>query len=232
MAHLTETADRFGAFGKIPAIGDFFRLAPPVGFVDAWDPWVQTLILQTQATLGDRWDAHYMSAPIWRFCLSAGLAGPQKVLGVLMPSVDRVGRRFPLTLMSALNTPGPAQLDHFSEARVFDQLEDLALAALEDDMTRDALDAGLGAILPPHRRATVPVRAFNNTLVLTQTGGGGILPDLAAALLGRRVTRPSLWTAVIGDEPRMMICEGLPEGPEMQALFDLNAPIWREADPI
>ena len=89
----------FGAFGKMPAVGDFFRLGPPAGFVEPWDGWVQQAMLTGQAAHGPGWDGLYMQAPIWRFTLAPGLAGPQAVLGVVMPSVDRVGRRFPLTLV-------------------------------------------------------------------------------------------------------------------------------------
>jgi type VI secretion system protein ImpM len=222
----------FGAFGKIPAAGDFFRLNAPTGFVQVWDDWIQRSMLGAQAALGAGWDAAYMSAPIWRFSLSAGLAGPQKVLGVMMPSVDRVGRRFPLTLMAALPTPGPAQLDHFSEDALFVRLEDVALDALEDTMTRDALAAQLAAIQPPEFRSSVPIRATGSTLVLTQPDSRGLLPELAAGLLSSKTRAPSIWSAVINDVPRMMVCDGLPEGAPTLGLFDLNAPIWSEAKPI
>ncbi|MFT4962477.1 MAG: type VI secretion system protein ImpM [Paracoccaceae bacterium] len=222
----------FGAFGKIPAVGDFFRLNAPPGFVVVWDDWIQRAMLGAQSTLGAGWNAAYMSAPIWRFSLSAGLAGPQKVMGVLMPSVDRVGRRFPLTLMATLPTPGPAQLDHFSEETLFVRLENLALDALDDTMTRDGLAEQLAGIQPPQFRSSTPLRAAGSTLVLTQPDSRGLLPELAAGLLASRVRTPSIWSAVINDVPRMMVCDGLPEGPVTLGLFDLNAPIWSEAKPI
>lgn len=222
----------FGAFGKIPAIGDFFRLNAPSGFVKIWDDWIQRCMLDAQTALGAGWDTAYMSAPIWRFSLSAGLAGPQKVMGVLMPSVDRVGRRFPLTLMAALPTPGPAQLDHFSEDALFARLEDLALDALDDAMTRDGLAVQLAAIQPPQFRNSAPLRMAGSTLVLTQPDSRGLLPELAAGLLASRVRVPSIWSAIINDVPRLMVCDGLPEGAVMHGLFDLNAPIWSEARPI
>ena len=225
-------ASRFGAFGKMPSVGDFFRFGVPPGFVTAWDSWVQHGMLEVQSALGDDWDRHYMSAPIWRFCLSPGLAGPQKVIGVLMPSVDRVGRRFPLTLMAALQTPGPAQLDHFSEEALFVRLEDLALDALDDSMTREKLENDLAAIVPPDMRPNTPLRSAGNSLILTQAGPVGLLPDLASGLLSGRFERPSLWSAVINDVPRMMICEGLPQGSDMQGLFNLTACIWSEAKPV
>ncbi len=222
----------FGAFGKMPSVGDFFRIAVPPGFVGAWDNWIQQGMLEVQQALGAGWDAHYMSAPIWRFCLSPGLAGPQKVIGVLMPSIDRVGRRFPLTLMAPLQTPGPSQLDHFSEDALFVRLEDLALSALEDTMTREKLEADLAAISPPDMRPNTPLRSAGGSLVLTQAGPEGLLPDLAAGLLAGRFKKPSLWSAVINEVPRLIICEGLPRGPDIHGLFNLSAAIWSEARPV
>lgn len=224
-------AGRFGAFGKIPSVGDFFRLDPPPGFVTAWDAWLQGALLSAQQALGADWDAHYMSAPIWRFALSPGQAGPQKVMGVLMPSVDRVGRRFPLTLMAALPTPGPAQLDHFCEGALYERLEDIALAALDDGMTRDRLDAALAEVQPPAFRSGATLRCAGASLILTQAAPEELLADLAAGLLARRYDRPSLWSAVVGGVPRLMICDGLPEAANVAGLFHLGAPVWTEARP-
>lgn len=222
----------FGAFGKMPAVGDFFRLNVPAPFVSAWDAWIQTTMLAAQARLGGDWDTHYMSAPIWRFSLAAGLAGPQKMLGVLMPSVDRVGRRFPLTLAAPMETPGPAPLDHFSETALFETLEDLALDALEDTMTREALIERLAGIAPPDQRAAPPLRRAGRCLVLTQATPADMLPDLTAGLLAGQYAAPSVWSAVINEVPRLMICDGLPDDTISEGLFHLNAPVWREAQPV
>lgn len=225
-------AGGFGAFGKMPAVGDFFRLNPPPGFVAAWDTWLQRALLTAQSALGDGFDHHYMSAPIWRFALSPGQAGPQKTMGVLMPSVDRVGRRFPLTLMAAVQTPGPAQLDHFCETALYERLEDLALATLDDGMTRERLEELLNAVRPPEFRGAAPVRRLGHSLVLTQSAPESVLPDLAAGLLDSRFASPSIWTAIVREVPRLLICDGLPEGQDMLGLFHLGAPIWNEARPI
>lgn len=222
----------FGAFGKMPSVGDFFRVNLPGGFVTAWDTWIQTAMLTAQRALGADWDAHYMTAPIWRFSLSAGLGGSSKMLGVLMPSVDRVGRRFPLTLATVVTTPGPAQLDHFSEEPLFMRLEDLALDALEDGMTREVLETRLAEIPAPEFRRAAPLRAAGRSLVLTPAAPASPLPELAAALLAKRYEAPSIWSAVVNGIPRVMVCEGLPDETTVEGLFHLNAPVWSEARPI
>lgn len=222
----------FGAFGKMPTIGDFFNVNPPAGFIPIWDNWLQNGILSTSQALADRWDENYMNAPIWRFALSSGLAGQQKVLGVLMPSVDRVGRRFPLTLMAPLETEGTAVLDHFMADSLFADLETLALDALSDTMTRDILVARLGNIHPPQFRSYAPVRSKNGSLAITQANADGILPELASGLLSTRYQQASIWSADVDGGPRLMTFEGLPDEHGIRALFDLNAPFWTEARPL
>jgi type VI secretion system protein ImpM len=216
----------FGAFGKIPSIGDFFRIDAPQGFVSVWDDWVQRTMLVAQSALGGDWDDHYMSAPIWRFSLSAGLAGPRKIIGVAMPSVDRVGRRFPLTLMAPLLTSGPVLRDHFGNIPLFESLEGLALDTLDDGMSRDILAVRLRDVPEPDCRDAAPVRVVGGALAVAGTGGP--LPDLAAGLLADRYTHPSVWTAMTQESDRLLICEGLPAGPQMQALYNMAAPIWTE----
>ncbi|MFK7752224.1 MAG: type VI secretion system-associated protein TagF [Sedimentitalea sp.] len=219
----------FGAFGKMPSVGDFFRIQPPSGFVQVWDDWLQSALMTGQSVLGAAWDSHYMSAPIWRFTLSAGLAGPHKVIGVLMPSVDRVGRRFPLTLMSSLSTPGPAARDHLQETELFLQLENAALDALEDTMTRDMLQSNLAALTINTDPPGPPLQQAGRSLVLT---GAQNTIELASGLLTARIAAPSLWSCIVHDIPRMLICDGLPAGPDVQGLFDLKAPVWSEARPV
>lgn len=132
-----------GAYGKMPSMGDFLRLNTPPGFVSVWDTWLQQGLKAARATLGEGWQASYMSAPIWRFWLGAGLAGPAPVVGVIMPSVDRVGRQFPLTLM-AIATP-----EDRGDERLLESLEEVALSALDDAMTRDALRTALADLITP-----------------------------------------------------------------------------------
>lgn len=129
---------QFGAYGKIPGLGDFLRIGVGSDFVMAWDRWLQQMLQEARMGLGHAWEGCYMSAPIWRFTLTPGLAGRYPVFGVMMPSVDRVGRQFPLTLM--------ARGDGAAEA-TYQDLEEIALSALEDDMTPAALQVALNNLV-------------------------------------------------------------------------------------
>lgn len=201
----------FGAFGKIPALGDFIRFNAPPSFVGPWDIWMQGALAASRTGLGDDWHGCYMSAPIWRFTLAAGVAGRDAALGVTMPSVDRVGRQFPLTLMTV--TPAPPDLAerHFGAETTFATLEDIALAALEDEMTRDRLQALLA-------RVNFAPRAYT-----------GRAPKSAAQQL-HRLSRPTIWTAHTERGPCVMFSDGLPRAVQMIRLFDPD-PDARTTDP-
>jgi type VI secretion system protein ImpM len=87
-----------GFCGKLPARGDFVSIGLPRAFVEPWHDWMQRMLAASRAALGDNWLAAWNVAPIWRFALPPGDCGPDAVLGLWMPSIDRVGRQFPLTL--------------------------------------------------------------------------------------------------------------------------------------
>jgi type VI secretion system ImpM family protein len=92
-----------GWFGKMPALGDFASRRLPAEWIDAWDGWLQRELVRSRVALGDDdWLALYLVAPVRRFWLAPGLLARTAWLGVLMPSVDSVGRHFPFTLAAAL----------------------------------------------------------------------------------------------------------------------------------
>ncbi len=216
----------FGAFGKMPGLGDFFRTDLPRAFVEPWDEWLQKTIVTLRSNLGDGWQTAYMSAPIWRFTLSPGLVGQNAMLGVLMASVDRVGRQFPLTLCTPVPNSRMALLDHYAATETFQSLETIAFGALEDDMTRERLSEQLNAL--PAISAALPghINLTAGTAIATHANQGPSA-DLAAAMLHRKFRAPSVWSADLEDGLRVMTCEGLPNTGQAAGLLDLNAPIWQ-----
>ena len=212
----------FGAFGKMPALGDFFRLGVASDFVPAWDGWLQTTLLAAGKALGDRFEACYMSAPIWRFALPPGVAGSQGVLGVMMPSVDRVGRRFPLTLLTQTGFEEQAALRNLIwQDKVLAALEDLALQAL-DDLPRDDLAARLADLAL--RPMGVPSRILTSgsSLVLSSEQPDLFCADLALDLAGGQLHRACAWSATIEGAAQLILTAGLPGGEVATSLFDLD----------
>ncbi len=91
-----------GFYGKLPTHGDFLRRRVSDAFVSSWDAWLQAGMTASRGALGDRWLDVYLTSPAWRFVCAAGACGPAPVAGVLVPSIDRVGRYFPLTVVARL----------------------------------------------------------------------------------------------------------------------------------
>lgn len=137
-----------GLYGKVPAHGDFVRRGLPTSFVGPWDAWLAAGIAAARERLGSHWEAAWDSAPAWRFALPAGVCGPDAVAGVMLPSQDQVGRRFPITL-AALLPPGAAT----PAADWFDALEAAALAGRAGQADADALSA---AVPPPGMPVVMP----------------------------------------------------------------------------
>lgn len=209
-----ETA--FGAYGKIPALGDFFRFGLAPDFVAAWDRWLQTGIQAARMALGDRWQGAYMSAPIWRFTLAPGVAGRAGAEGVLMASVDRVGRQFPLTLARALPADSDPVASHLAAGERFAALETVALSALDDGGTQARLQQDLaeigGASLP-----AAAVRAAPGFLGLCAPDPGAAL---AAALARSAFPRAAVFTALLTEGEALILTDGLPPQDRFRHLID------------
>jgi type VI secretion system protein ImpM len=125
-----------GLFGKLPVRGDFVQLGLPGSFVRPWDAWLQHAMAGSQARMGDAWLPAFLESPVWYFVLPGGMCGTGAVLGLLMPSVDRVGRYYPLTLAAVFppgaGVPGPDIAGPWLEAS-----EAAGRAALDEDVTPD-----------------------------------------------------------------------------------------------
>ena len=211
----------------MPALGDFFRFDIDPGFVSAWDRWLQIGLPQVRADLGRRWTECYTTAPIWRFTLTAGLAGSGGAQGVVMPSVDRVGRQFPLTLATDLPAGHSALLAHLSATSAFEALEIVALEALDDAMTRDCLAERVRAIRSAPIPRMPPCVLTPGFMALRLSDGTDPGHATAALAAPGGFRSPSVWSTVLDGDVRMMLAEGLPDLRRMRALFDLDADIWR-----
>ncbi len=91
-----------GWYGKLPANGDFVTRRLPPSFIEPWDAWLNAMISGSRERLGAGWREAFLSAPAWRFVLAPGVIGLHGWAGVIVPSVDSVGRYFPLTVATAL----------------------------------------------------------------------------------------------------------------------------------
>ncbi len=203
-----------GFFGKVTSHGDFVarRLAP--SFVQPWDAWLQGGLQASRQALGERWLATWLSSPIWRFALAPGVCGDDGVAGLVMPSVDRVGRHFPLTLAATVAGLRPFDCLGGYDAW-FGGLEELALSSLRDDFSLDVFDAALGALAgqPPGRGAPTAV----GTVI-----AAGLPEQLAKAVANAALAGHSLWWTDGSPQvaPCLLVCRGLPAPAACAALLD------------
>jgi type VI secretion system protein ImpM len=125
-----------GLYGKLPSHGDFLRRRVDNEFIGVWDAWLQECIATSRAELGDEWLNIYLTSPAWRFVCDSGVCGNRVYAGVMVPSVDRVGRYFPLTLMWAV----PADVTPFAVARVANEWFDAAERLIVEALATERLD--------------------------------------------------------------------------------------------
>jgi type VI secretion system protein ImpM len=135
-----------GFFGKLPSHGDFIERRVGTAFRDLWDDWMQHCMVESQQELAGRWLDCYLTSPMWRFYLCDGVAGASSYAGVLLPSVDRVGRYFPLTVVVELPIGIPAAVFAQVASGWFDEIEQLCADALQNpDFDLAVFDAALAA---------------------------------------------------------------------------------------
>lgn len=156
-----------GFFGKLPSRGDFLRVGLPRSFTDPWDAFLGEAIAGSRRLQGETWLEVWLEAPVWHFALPPQMCGPDAALGVWMPSVDRAGRHFPLTL--AWLSP-----DWTRAAEWLGRAEAAGLAALRDDLPPEGLSAQLAQ---PAAAAELPdLAALQSGFGLWWTQGSPYVP--------------------------------------------------------
>jgi type VI secretion system protein ImpM len=214
-----STVMRCGLFGKLGAKRDFIALATPRNFLEAWEPWVQSSLSASRNQLGDRWQQAFLTAPLWRFWLGAGICGTT-VAGVMMSSLDGMGRYYPLTL-HAVAEPGAAISPPDADALEtwFGTVEKFVLSTLAKDAAFDDISSRLDALAVPPTRpnaaAEPGIVSLGDKMAAMVMAG----TDFALALSALRAASPesyaaaSFWWTVGGGDfpPLAMSCRGLPD---------------------
>lgn len=219
---------QIGFYGKLPSHGDFLRRRVSDAFVDAWDGWLRECLAASQKALGERWLDVYLTSPAWRFACAAGACGPLPVIGVVAPSVDQVGRYFPLTLVAELTADASLISAASGSDRFFESAERLVIETLATervdfdrfDRAVMSLQQELGAlalpsplVLDPEASAilTDSPRAWHVPLGASSDITGAFEQLLSMQLEAKYRPLVLCWTdgsAVV--EPSCLIVKGLP----------------------
>jgi len=88
-------------FGKLSTHGDFFRYNATGTAVQAFDKWIQEGIYLAQRQFEQEWEAIYSGSSAYHFLFYPREAD-QFLVGILCPSRDRSGRKFPFVISAKI----------------------------------------------------------------------------------------------------------------------------------
>jgi len=210
-----------GWYGKLPANGDFVTRRLPPSFIEAWDSWLNAMLIGSRKHLGAAWRDAFLSAPAWRFVLAPGVIGEQGWAGVMVPSVDSVGRYFPLTAASALPSRSIDPVTTVVRAHNwFSEVEPVVYAALQPEAEMETFDAQLRnrrfpadlLAVPESTEDTVPPRGRGQRALWIPLGSE-FQGEAGLRGLAKPLAEPySAWLAeeseIFGRS--LMLCEKLP----------------------
>jgi type VI secretion system protein ImpM len=227
-----------GWHGKLPSLGDFASRRLDTSFIEPWDGWLAAGLLALREARPEGWLEDYLGSPSWRFLLMPGVlpgvAGKQGWAGVLMPSVDRVGRYFPLTLVLPLGD-GPASAQQMAGVwHWLARLDELARDALFEDWTAERLEHELARMaLPEVSPLSSPDAALPSLEgeLIELRGPGGMDAAWHIGVEAQRAwaerARGRAWWHARPDElpQRLLLSRGLPAAAAMSRLFGSAATI-------
>jgi type VI secretion system protein ImpM len=232
---MNTTQELCGLFGKIPHQSDFVTHHLPVSFTEHWHHWLQSSISISREQLEEEWLERYMISPVWYFSMMPGIAHEKSVAGVVIPSVDEIGRHFPLTI--AHTGEHDCWAAYLYGEEWYNAIEQIALLALADDVTYTRLIGELEALETPEFSALPnyttqsAMHAFKSGQVISQSPQQ-TKQDLALSLLPQaykqRYGQHSLWWTKGSStvNPCLAISSNLPDPGQFAAMLDGNWQRW------
>ena len=217
-----------GWFGKVVMLGDFANRRLSQDFIRACDRWLSQGVAASRAQLGTRWLDTYLSAPLWRFAWTPGVLGTQWWFGTLMPSVDAVGRYFPLIVASARDG-APASASTFEAlARWYQHVGEAALATLVPGASLEALEAQLASAPTWNDETSAPPPALEllSNRERFNLAEAASLQQWAEALVWRlamaRYAGHSFWwpTQGPGEPLSLSVAPGLPDPDQFSLMLE------------
>jgi type VI secretion system protein ImpM len=219
-----------GFYGKLPAKGDFLTRNLPRDFIDCWDEWLQAGMNASRQALGEAWLQTYLTSPLWRYVLPPGICGASAWAGVVMPSMDKVGRYFPMTVAVQLPEPVSPLMIAANGQSWFEAMETCLLDALDDEsLDLDTFDEQLQAVVVdqvPH--GSVEISGFVDQgihLALNDAlDVSGTLLNVTLGSMDGVFDHCSVWWGQGSERvsPSLAVCRGLPESTRFAALLDGN----------
>jgi len=228
-----------GLFGKLPAHGDFIMRNLPSAFIHAWDEWMQHYIAGTKEQMGEEWLDIYLTSPIWRFVFSSGVIDENVWAGIMLPSVDRVGRYYPFSIAAQLpNVINPFEFIAM-QTLWFESIENLALLGLNGDIQIDGLVKELDNIelnytsLYNNQKATFEQPALQVNMDFEEQLPVSVYCYMLDPMCQKMFSSYGVWTTSGSERinPCMFISQGLPALKNAPAMMNGNWQEWGWTQP-
>jgi len=236
---MNKNSDTCGLFGKTPQQADFVSHYLPDEFTEYWHNWLQSSISVSREQLGESWLDYYLTSPVWRYAIMPNAITSQAITGVFVPSVDEVGRYFPLTIAHI----GPQQpwSAYLHGNDWYNTLQDAALCALDENTSYSQLIGHFEALrapefpqMPDYKTQSATHTFAHNQVVIKPTDKTST--ELALSLLTNAYTRLlgnySLWWTEGSEyvEPCLVLSANLPDPGQFSAMLDGNWQQWGWAE--
>ena len=148
------SSPRLAVFGKTPRMGDFLRVGNGGAAGEALEQWVEQGLAYAEAKRGAAWPSIYGAGATYAFIFRPPRSSPARepLVGVIKPSVDAVGRRFPLVVYAQALSRAAVPWPHILPMAFGDFLDAAATLLFEADSVTGIADmqAALRRIAPPH----------------------------------------------------------------------------------
>lgn len=213
----TRTMAGIGLFGKLPFKRDFVASRLPRHVLEPFENWLQAGVAASHDHLGDDWSQLYLIAPIWHFWVGDEIMGTYAT-GSIMPSVDKVGRFFPLAMLSFGDEGEKVMAPPFNPVSEWHAtVKERLLSVLKEDAadTLTVEDLLEGIEVPQMQALEVPdvmdkgtTWSFDNVESMDDALGAVAQPDY----LQLTSNRSYFWTdSITNDRKLVHVCAGLPD---------------------
>ena len=225
--------------------GDFIQRDLPAHFIHRWDGWLQENLSAGQQQLKDNWLKHYLTSPIWRFFIAPSVIDDNAYIGIFGPSVDRVGRYFPMTIATPISAEHVPSLFSTAFQAIYSELESLFLKYLNADSSTGSisvetlskelfqLSASLQQLIKTQDLDRLPESLDSHRFILSdQSDIAGAISGLWLMQIMEQHRGTSLWwsNGSHAFEPSLLINRGLPDKQQFISMltgFDNNNH-WRQ----
>jgi len=226
--------NQVGVYGKLPGYGDFIHRSLPTPFINEIDSWLQLYVASSHEKLGDSWLDIYLTSPIWRFVLSAGVIDEQHWAGIMLPSVDQVGRYYPLVMAIPVDARCNPYEFISSNSAWFEQIEDCALLALDAQVSVEQLVEMANEVAPnvglnylkTGQQMSGEIMQIN--MQFAEELPTSVYANLLDSLMVKTMNSYSVWTTTGSENiaPCLFMARGMPNAQNIPAMMDGHWAHW------